>query len=159
MARYRRRRAFIYFLEAWAQVVVSLAFGPYLGTHYVSFCDNEAAKHALLKGYGKDECINNMLGLFWTNFAIEGRSPWFERVTSKANLSDEISREDMTLVKKSRWHTIDLDLTITYEILIRAARGIEFAHGPAADLIAHSLRDQIKKLERCHWAHDTMSDW
>ena len=98
-------RAFIYFLEAWAQIVVSLAFGPFLGTHYVSFCDSEAAKHALLKGYGKDECINNMLGMFWTTCAIEGSSPWFERVTSEANQSDEISRDNSDLVMKSGWLT------------------------------------------------------
>ena len=125
----------------------------------MSFCDNLAAKRALLKGYGKDECINNMLGMFWTNCAIEGRSPWFEGVTSKANLSDEISRDDTTLAKRSKWHVIDLDLTDTYKILIKAAGDIEFAHGPGAEMITHSLRNQVREqLKKCHWAKDAMRD-
>ena len=135
-----------------------MAFGPYLGTHYVSFCDNEAAKHALLKGYGKDECITNLLGMFWTNCAIEGRSPWFERVASEANLSDEISRDTHDLADKSGWQAIDLDLTATYETLIKAANDIEFAHGPAARIITDSLRTQVaRQLDRCAWAKDTMN--
>ena len=98
-----------------------------------------------------------MLGLFWTNCAIKGRSPWFERVTSKANLSDEISRDDKTLVKRSEWHVINLDLTDTSKILIKAAGDIEFAHGPAAEMITHSLRDQVREqLRKCHWAEDAM---
>ena len=63
------------------------------------------------------------------------------------------------MVKKSEWHMIDLDLTDTYQIRIKAAGDIEFAHGPAAEMITHSLRDQVRKqLERCHWANDAMSD-
>ena len=83
--------------------------------------------------------------MFWTNCAIEGRSPWFERVTSEANLSDEISRDNSDLVMKSGWHLIDLDLTTTYETLIKAANNIEFAHGTAASVITDSLRTQVRE--------------
>ena len=87
------------------------------------------------------------------------RSPWFERVTAKTNLSDEISREDMTLVKRSGWHIIDLDLTKTYETLIKASGDFEFAHGPTADLITQSLNTQVKEqMKRCNWAQDTMRE-
>ena len=136
-----------------------MAFGPFLRTHYISFCDNEAAKHALLKGYGKDECINNMLGMFWTNCATAGRSPWFERVTSEANLSDEISRDNMQLVKQSGWNIIDLELTETYKILIGAAKDIVVAHREAADLTRTPLEAQARtQLLTCTWAHEVMSD-
>ena len=30
---------------------------------FVAFCDNEAAKHALVKGYGRDEGINALLSI------------------------------------------------------------------------------------------------
>ncbi len=86
------RRAFIYFLEAWAQILVGIACHELLGPRYTSFCDNDAAKHALLKGYGRDTTINNMLGLFWTFMEDIGGDPWIERASSAANLSDEFSR-------------------------------------------------------------------
>ena len=100
-----------------------------------------------------------MLGMFWTNCAIEGKSPWFERVTSDANLSNEISRNNVNIVIQSGWHLIDLELKATYEILIRAAKDIVFAHGEAASLITNSSRTQVKKqLTTCPWGHDAMTD-
>ena len=100
-----------------------------------------------------------MLGMFWTNCATEGRSPWFERVTSEANLSDEISRNNMSLVKQSGWHLLELELKETYGIRIRAARDIVFAHRDAADLIRTSLETQVRtQLTTCTWAHEAMVD-
>ena len=75
------------------------------------------------------------------------------------NLSDEISRDNMSLVTRSGWHLIDLDLTTTYETLIKATKDINFAHGPAADMITDSLRTQVREqLKICPWAQDTMND-
>ena len=37
-----------------------------LQTSFIAFVDNEAAKFALIAGYGSDECINNILSLFWS---------------------------------------------------------------------------------------------
>jgi hypothetical protein len=42
-------RAYIYFLEALAQIIPVLVAGEYLNQYYISFVDNEAAKHALGK--------------------------------------------------------------------------------------------------------------
>ena len=65
----------------------------------------------------------------------------------------------MNLVKQSGWHLIDLELTTTYEILIRAAKDIVFAHREAADLIRTSLEAQVRtQLTACTWAHEVMSD-
>ena len=44
------RRAYIYFLEAFAQVFAGIVMHDILGQDHVTFCDNEAAKHALIRG-------------------------------------------------------------------------------------------------------------
>ena len=92
-------KAFIYFLEAWAQCIPLWSFGHLIHGPYASFCDNEAALHALIKGYGKDSGINAMISMFWAAAAQHSRDPWLERVSSKANISDGVSRSDMTLAQ------------------------------------------------------------
>ena len=44
------RRAYIYFLEAFAQVFSGILLHAMLGPAHVTFCDDEAAKHALIRG-------------------------------------------------------------------------------------------------------------
>ncbi len=92
------RKAYIYFLETWGQIVASFALAEWLSGPYLSFVDNEASKFALLKGYGKDTGINNMIGTFWLDKAEHNSFPWFERVSSQRRASptrylEEISRK------------------------------------------------------------------
>ncbi len=145
LQQYCTRQAFIYFLEAWAQVLPSIAFNDWLDDAYIAFVDNDAAKHALIKGYGTDEQINCLLGMYWAFQAEHRKSPWLERVTSEANLSDEISRDDFSLHRERDWLHIEVDLAETYEILTRAADSIHFSVAEAHKLIAASVQPLVRR--------------
>ncbi|CAE7455981.1 unnamed protein product, partial [Symbiodinium pilosum] len=41
--------AFVYLLEAWVALLAPLVFEPLLGDFYIQCCDNEAARHAIIK--------------------------------------------------------------------------------------------------------------
>ena len=127
LRRFCKRRAFIYFLEAWAQIIAAIAFKNYLRTDYVAFIDNEAAKHALQKGYGKDECINNLLAAFWTYTTKHNIQPHFERVSSQANISDEISRGDLARAHREGWKRIEFDYHLLENITEKIATNTELA--------------------------------
>ena len=100
-------RGYIYFLEGWAQLIMNLMARPFLKQHYVSFCDNNPAMFALLKGYSSDTFLNCVIGAFWMASAHIGADPWFERVSSKANISDCVSRFDFTQAEQLGWIRVD----------------------------------------------------
>jgi len=104
--------------------------------------DNEASKYALIRGYGKDANINSVIGMYWLLQATQGWSPWMERVSSSANISDGVSRDDFQMADRMGWHRIDVDLTKVYEILVKASDDMIFAHTEANDLISRCLQDQ-----------------
>ena len=152
LRRYCSRKAFIYFLEAWAQVVAVALFSPLLGEAHIAFCDNEAAKHTLIKGYGKDAAINNLVGSYWAFVAKSLHQPWMERVTSKANWSDEVSRNEWTLAEQNGWTKIDIDMSTAYTHVEHLADDMMFAHTAAMQLIAHDLQQQVgRQLAKAGW--------
>ena len=93
------RKAYIYFLETWGQIVASFPIAEWLDGPYLSFVDNEASKFALLKRHGKDASINNLIGTFWLDRAEHSSFPWFERVEQ----SDAISRGDFKEAQEERF--------------------------------------------------------
>ena len=86
--------AFIYFLEIIAQIIPVLALSEALSPHFLSTVDNEASKHALIKGCSNVTSVNNLVSTFWCFCARNLKDPWFERVSSKANIADSVSRGD-----------------------------------------------------------------
>ena len=76
------RGAFIFVLEAMAQILALFAFRRELSDAYMSFVDNTAAQCALRKGYSSDETMNILASVFWATEAENGSTPWFERVSS-----------------------------------------------------------------------------
>ncbi|CAE7699540.1 unnamed protein product, partial [Symbiodinium sp. KB8] len=94
------RRSFIFLLEILAQVVPLMALEPRLHRHCLLFVDNEPAKHALVKGYGKDESINRLLQAAWIFIENAQMHPEWQRVSSSANVSDSVSRGDFTLAAR-----------------------------------------------------------
>ena len=150
LVRFCSRRAFIYFLEAWAQCVPLWAFGHLIQRPFATFCDNEAAKHALIKGYGRDEGINSLISMFWTASANLACDPWIERVSSKANISDGVSRNDFQLPRRHGWPHIHLDYEPLWPILMRAVDDIEFAVQDAPQLACEALQSQVRRATQ-HW--------
>ena len=87
-------KAFIFWLEALAQILSLAAVAGFLSGDVVCFVDNSASEHALRKGYSKDARLTNLLGWFWAWVASKELNVFFVRVSSKANLSDAASRGD-----------------------------------------------------------------
>jgi hypothetical protein len=109
--------AYIYFLEAIAQIIPVLVLQDKISRHYISFIDNEAAKHALVKGYGSVAATNKSISYFW-GFCQEHRlHPWFERVTTQANIADAISRDDTSEGLRRGWVLLEPDLQGVYSKL------------------------------------------
>ena len=153
------RKAFIYFLEAFAQIIIGLTFDFLLGPFYTTFCDNEAAKHAIIKGYGSDANINNLIGMYWSHMSDSSTDPWMERVSSKANLSDGVSRDDWDLVTESGWFRVDIDFSPTFPILVRVANDEHYAHTEAATDIGIAMRQTVQDLVRsCPWYQEIVFD-
>ncbi len=138
------RKAYIYFLETWAQIVTTLIAHDMLGDRHFSFVDNEAAKYALVKGYGSDPSTNGMIAAFWGYTAAHHRDPWFERVSSKANISDSVSRGDLTEARKNEWAELHLDGTELWPILMRTATDIMFACTQGAQELLTAVRNEIE---------------
>jgi hypothetical protein len=133
-----RTKAFIYALEAIGQILPAIAFRSRLSPEYVSFCDNEPARHALTKGFSSVDEVNALMAFFWAWNARFGKSPWTERVSSKANWADSISRFDFTEADRQGWKKLDIDWTPVYRVIKRAACDIGYAMTKAVDDIIQS---------------------
>ncbi|CAE7364819.1 Dnmt3b [Symbiodinium sp. CCMP2592] len=133
LALFSSRRAFIYFLEIFGQAISLLTNKDRIGKFWVSFCDNRSGLSAIRKGYGRDEAINRFLSWF---HALMIRMRWhghFEWVSSGANLSDKISRGDLSMARARGWDMLSSSLDGIWPIVKRIAVDSEFANGPAVD--------------------------
>ncbi|CAE7027728.1 DD3-3 [Symbiodinium sp. CCMP2592] len=88
-------RAYIFWLEALAQLVSLAVVCDLVDTHVCCWIDNTAAEHALNKGYSKDLRLSAIIGAFWVWAASRSLSVSFHRVSSEENISDGISRGDL----------------------------------------------------------------
>ena len=86
------RKAYICMLEILAQLIAFVTFGARLPAAIVAFIDNTAGQAALTKGYGKDGAVNGMIAAFWSMAAHQGGLVECERVPSKANVADAVSK-------------------------------------------------------------------
>ena len=84
--------ASIYVLETWVALIAPLTFEPLLGKFYVQCCDNEAARHALIKGVGKHQPLNSPISAHWAWRNRRGVAHRLERVPTKANIADPVRR-------------------------------------------------------------------
>ncbi len=130
----------------WAQFITSVCLGDLLGDRPIYFIDNEAAKYALIKGYGSDAAVNSLLTAFWLGQAQAGSDPWFERVSSKANISDEISRNDFTIANKHGWLHVHLDFEPIWPLVLRAADDLDYACSTAFADMADRMRPQLARF-------------
>ena len=119
-------QAFIYLLEAWAAILAPLIFEPWLDSFYVQCCDNEASRHALIKGVGKRQPLNCLIAAHWTWRNRRGIAHRLERVPTKAKISDGLSRfEDIP--ESVHWLLLDLPLEALTTRAKKIVGDIEFA--------------------------------
>ena len=104
--------------EILGQVLPLFALEPHLHRHCLLFVDNEPAKHALMKGYGKDECINCLVQAAWVFIEKARLHPEWQRVFSSANVSDSVSRGNFDLAQGLGWQRISFDWEQTLQWLL-----------------------------------------
>ncbi|CAE7040028.1 kanC [Symbiodinium sp. CCMP2592] len=112
------RRAYIYMLEIVAQILPLFAMQRQLDRHVLLFVDNEPARHALTRGFGKDESINCLLQHAWRFLEENSFRPAWQRVTSSANVSDSVSRGDLRHARAESWTELHRDWDGVFEELL-----------------------------------------
>ena len=120
--------AYIYFLETLAQIIPLTVLHNYLSDSYLSFVDNEASKHALIKGYSGCTPVNNLIAATWSLCSRCNKEPWFDRVSSSDNPSDSISRFDFTESIEKGHTRLSIDMSGFYTIILLIARDEIWAH-------------------------------
>ena len=146
LQRFATRQAFIFILEALAQCLPLWALGPALAGPYWSFVDNTAAQHALTRGYSGNAAANAVISAFWVAASVYAASPWFERVPSKANISDAVSRRDFTFAEDQGWRRLDFDFTQVYMLLADFVDSGSFDVEPLVKDIVKDLSAQRPSL-------------
>eukprot|EP00438_Fugacium_kawagutii_P009053 Skav200345 [mRNA] locus=scaffold2819:30500:32006:- [translate_table: standard] len=110
LSRLTSRRAYIYMLEVLAVVITAVHFHDVLPNLQTYFIDNMAGKQAITKGYGRDPMVNALITAFWTMSAHKQWYPRLQYVKSALNLSDAVSRHDLSYAQAHNWHEVSLDV-------------------------------------------------
>ena len=142
LERFAARKAYIFLLEAVAQLLPLLMFPDVLRGPFWAFIDNDAARHALAKGYSGNVAANAFVSAYWCAAAAAGSAPWFERVASKANLSDAVSRGDFAQAQRLGWRQVHFDLTATWGHLAAMVESGTFEVGHTVKAVLADLAAQ-----------------
>ena len=140
-------KAFIYWLEMLAQVFAVLTVAENVQGHVLCFVDNSAAEHALQKGFSKDVAFTKVLGCFARVLAKKGLALSFHRVTSAANASHGVSRNDWSTAESLGCEFAEFDFSKGYQWLQNLSRSPDSTLFPefvkfAEDLGAQGVGEQ-----------------
>ena len=127
LAVFAQRGQFIFLLEALVQIPALFVFHNELSGLYISFVDNTAAQFALAKAYSTDDAVNTLASIFWTTAGVLGFGPWFERVSSQANISDKISPQDFSDVARLQASQVLVHFEKVWPLLLDAVHNHQFA--------------------------------
>jgi len=141
---FAQRKAYIFVLEALAQCIPLWALHSLLAGPYWAFVDNDAARHALAKGYSGNLAANTIVSAFWATAAAHASSPWFERVSSAANIADAISRGVFDDAARLGWRRLHLDLGATWQALANFIDSGSFNVAHVAKGICRDLDRQLQ---------------
>ena len=144
--------AFIFRLEMLAQVLSVIVLAPQVRGHVLCLRDNSSAEHALQKGFFKDSLFTKVLGCFARFLASHSIALSFHRVSSAANASDGVSRDDWLLAASLGCVRRKFDFSGAYDWLQRLPElpegslfttFVKFAEG----LSAQSVAEQRARVE------------
>ena len=82
------------------------------------------------------------MSVYWVAAAATATSPWMERVTSKANLSDAVSRGDFAEARRLGWRQLFFDLSGFWLCLARLVESGSFEVGPTVATLLGNLAAQ-----------------
>eukprot|EP00438_Fugacium_kawagutii_P009836 Skav200593 [mRNA] locus=scaffold2706:73723:74817:+ [translate_table: standard] len=134
------RRAYIYSLEILGQMIAVIAGGNLVTKHFWSYCDNEPGRCAMTRGFGRDVRVNRLLSCMWQYMQLRGFSPAFQRVTSGANIADEVSRHQLQMARALGWKQIQVNWSELYHILADATKNLQNTAEVATRLLHFSLQ-------------------
>ena len=96
-----------------------------------------------------------MIAMYWTHAAQTNSQPWIDRVSSKANLSDGVSRDDWELADQMGRARLDLDMTPAYAVFQQVANDSNYAYTAASQQLQSVMKDQImEELNKIPWSKD-----
>ena len=144
LQRFCSRRAFIYFLEILAHFMALYGLQGRLTSKILAYIDNKAGHSAILKGYGRDVTINNLLACLWSYHQLLSLQTHLEWVSSNNNISDGVSRGDLQLAHDLHWQPVAMDYEPFFQILINAADDLQYAAGTAAQDLWRSHSSQCQ---------------
>ena len=123
-----------YFLEIVAHLLAIIDLQAILPQHLVAFIDNSPGQTqtALIKGYGRDPAINNVLATYWAVISQLDLNIHLEWVCSANNISDAVSRHDVRQAHQLQWLPWQQDRTTFFQVLLKASSDIEHACNHAA---------------------------
>ena len=134
------RGPFIFILEAIVQILALFAFHDKLREPYLSFIDNTEAQFALTKACSFDDTVNSIPSFFLATAAEWGVAPWFERVSSAANVSESTVAGTVGAPYSFGTQQISVNFEKAWPLFSQAVRDNDFANAEVAN--------QIKTLER-----------
>ena len=79
--------------------------GPHLirGSLWLHFIDNDGALACLVSGCSKSSSLSAVVDYTWAQIPVFGYWPWFERVPSKCNTVDGLSRKNFSTALLNDW--------------------------------------------------------
>jgi len=87
----------IYFLELlWPVAAVYVWRQDIANCSVVMFEDNDGARHNLLRAFSKDFRSSLLLAMFWGAAAAQHTRPWVDRVASKDNPADCLTKPGLS---------------------------------------------------------------
>ena len=119
LARVASSKAFIFWLEALAQILSIIVVAHMVEADILCFVDNTAAELALRKGSSKDLLLSALIGQFWIWVAERGLCLHFRRVASSENLSDGISRGDLADVQDIKGRVVEVPFIKIWQTLLQ----------------------------------------
>ena len=122
----RKRKQYIALLESMPLLVALIVWHTQLrASTYTYYGDSEGSKHCFSKGFSHNAGLNFLVGLYWLRAAAERHRPWFDRVCSADNPTDQLSRRDFGAAEGRGWQQIHPDLTCLWETLVRGLSGLK----------------------------------
>eukprot|EP00438_Fugacium_kawagutii_P030366 Skav223249 [mRNA] locus=scaffold2231:525208:526590:- [translate_table: standard] len=135
LQKFTSREAYIYILEIVAQVLPLIVCRKWLPQHTWCWCDNEASKAALKRGYGREHRVNNLLSMTWSFLTMAQIEPHWRRVTSSANVSDQISRHNIDKAVSENWLRVTADWDEIYKLFVQGTKSTSAAFDVAGQLL------------------------
>ena len=74
-----------------------------------AWLDNQPGMQAIIKGYSRDECLNDLVREFWLSSAAVGADPWVRFCYSENNPADSASRGCRARADALGWHWMGLE--------------------------------------------------